>query len=69
VKARIYTINGFSAHADRKTLLEYAKEARPQTLFIVHGELHAAESLAETLKESLPHTKIHIPELGQSFQL
>ncbi len=67
VRARIYTINGFSAHADRTNLLNYAKKARPKRLFIVHGEPNAQAALAKTLKRVLPRTEIHIPNLGQHY--
>lgn len=67
VRARIYTINGFSAHADRTNLLNYVKKARPERLFIVHGESNAQNKLAKTLEKALPRTKINIPRLGQHF--
>lgn len=38
VKAKIYTINGFSAHADQHQLIEWAKKADPLKIFLVHGE-------------------------------
>jgi len=67
VRARIYTINGFSAHADRTNLLNYARKARPKKLFIVHGEPGAQNVLAKTLRRDLPGTEIHIPTLGQHY--
>ncbi len=69
VRARIYTINGFSAHADRTNLLNYAKKARPRKLFIVHGEPEAQDILAKTLRKALPRTEIHIPRRGQHYPL
>lgn len=39
VKADIYTINGFSAHADQRELLYWASKAgKPKTIFLVHGD-------------------------------
>jgi metallo-beta-lactamase family protein len=39
VKADIYTINGFSAHADQRELLYWASHAgEPRTIFLVHGD-------------------------------
>lgn len=39
VKADIYTINGFSAHADQRELLYWASHAgKPKTIFLVHGD-------------------------------
>ncbi len=69
VRARIYTINGFSAHADRSNLIQYAKAARPEKLFIVHGEPHAQGALRKTLAKLLPHTEIYLPRLGESFRI
>ena len=39
VKASIHTINGFSAHADQRELLDWVSHAgRPRTIFLVHGD-------------------------------
>lgn len=39
VKADIYTINGFSAHADQSELLDWVSSTgRPKTIFLVHGD-------------------------------
>ncbi len=67
VRARVYTINGFSAHADRTNLLAYAKKARPKKLFIVHGEPDAQKMLAKSLQKALPATETHVPRLGQHY--
>jgi metallo-beta-lactamase family protein len=41
VKARIYTINGFSAHADQVELLAWQKQTGAKRTFLVHGEERA----------------------------
>ncbi|HET7558817.1 MAG TPA: MBL fold metallo-hydrolase [Limnochordia bacterium] len=52
VKAHIESMHGFSAHADRRGLLDWAGACgRPERLFLVHGELQASESLAKALKD------------------
>lgn len=57
VRAAIHTINGFSAHADRKELLEWfspfngAKQA-----FLVHGEENAGASLADAIRDKFGKT-------------
>jgi metallo-beta-lactamase family protein len=39
IKAEIYTINGFSAHADQRELLYWVSKAgKPRTVFLVHGD-------------------------------
>jgi metallo-beta-lactamase family protein len=53
VKAKIYTINGLSAHADRNELLQWLsgfKDA-PKFTFVVHGEQESASALAGTLQQ------------------
>jgi metallo-beta-lactamase family protein len=69
VKARVYTINGFSAHADRRHLLDFARRARPGRIFVVHGEPSSSKALAEDLKRVLPAAKITVPKLGQKFDI
>lgn len=69
LKASVVTINGFSAHADRKELLEWAAHLQkpPQHTFIVHGEQAASEALAEGLQTELGFSQVRIPELGEAF--
>ena len=38
VRAQVWTINGFSAHADQPTLLDWLGEAPRRKVFLVHGE-------------------------------
>jgi metallo-beta-lactamase family protein len=54
VKAKVFTIGGFSAHADQNDLLEWTGhfESSPK-VFLVHGEPSASESLAAKIKERL----------------
>jgi metallo-beta-lactamase family protein len=48
LKAQVVTINGFSAHADRRELLEWTGHLRrrPKHTFIVHGEEDASMAFA-----------------------
>jgi metallo-beta-lactamase family protein len=51
VAARVYTIGGFSAHADQKGLLDwYQTTGEPSRTFLVHGEDNAREPLAALLE-------------------
>ncbi|MCZ7668968.1 MAG: hypothetical protein M5U34_18135 [Chloroflexi bacterium] len=65
------TINGFSAHADRSELLDWAGKLQtpPKHTFIVHGEEEAAFALSAAFKKQLGFGAVHVPELGQSFAL
>ena len=70
VKAKAFTIGGFSAHADQKDLLEWASfftESRPR-VFIVHGEATASETLAKKIREKL-QLEVHVPEWKESLIL
>ena len=51
VKAQIYTINGFSAHADQLELLDWVSHTgKPKTVFLVHGDYDKGMS---DMKEAL----------------
>jgi metallo-beta-lactamase family protein len=61
VKAKVFTIGGFSAHADQGDLLEWVGhfESDPR-VFLVHGESVASETLAGKIEE-VHSLKVHIP--------
>ena len=65
VRARIHTINGFSAHADQAELLAWHERAAPATTFLVHGDPEAMSAFAALLKD----TRVEMPELHQEFEL
>lgn len=68
VKAKLHTINGFSAHADKKDLLAWASNFKTGPLFLVtHGEPASSGSLAEALKGA--GSQAVVPTLGQEFDL
>ena len=72
VRAKVVKINGYSAHADRKGLLDWLQAAQergqPQKLFLVHGEVPASTALAEAAQaQGLP--EVYVPARGQSFEL
>lgn len=65
VKAKIYTINGFSAHADRDELLAWHRHIKPERTFLVHGEEAVMQSFAGHLK----NTEVYMPVRNQVFAL
>ena len=69
LNAQVATINGFSAHADRSELLEWAGglKSPPEHTFIVHGEEDISLAFAETLRTELHFNNVTVPELGQTF--
>ncbi len=65
VQAHIATINGFSAHADRKELLAWHHKIKPAVSYLVHGEESSMERFAQALKD----TKVIMPHKHQAFKL
>ncbi len=66
VRAHLYTIGGFSAHADRDELLAWHRQTgKPRCTFLVHGETEALEAMYQRLQPAA----VEIPELHQRFDL
>jgi metallo-beta-lactamase family protein len=70
VRAEIVALDGFSAHADQREMLEWVGrlDPAPREVFIVHGEPEPAETLAGLLRERTT-ANVHVPEKGQEFEL
>ena len=68
VNAEIYSLEGFSGHADRDGLMWWMRsfKNRPKKIFIVHGEEEATKEISKRIEEELK-IKTHIPELGESL--
>lgn len=66
VRARIYTINGFSGHADRDELLAWHRRVAPERTFLVHGEEEVMRAFAERLAAD---GRVEMPSEGQSVDL
>ena len=66
VRAEIRKINGFSAHADQRELLDWVTGIKkgPTRVFVTHGEPKAANTLAELLTAEITGDVI-VPEFGQ----
>lgn len=70
VKARVFTIGGFSAHADQNDLLDWVshfRECAPR-VFLVHGEDAAKETLAKLITERFG-LSVHVPVAGESLHI
>jgi metallo-beta-lactamase family protein len=65
VRAKIHTINGFSAHADRDELLAWHRAISPDQTFLVHGEEEVMESFSDLLQTD----HVTMPRFGDSFTL
>lgn len=70
VRARVVSIEGYSAHADQSELLAWARPLdrdRLQKAFLVHGEPQSAEALADKLRTEKVKDVV-APGRGQSFE-
>jgi metallo-beta-lactamase family protein len=65
VRARIHTINGFSAHADQAELLRWQEETHAERIFLVHGEPEVMQKFAARL----PAGGVEMPLLHQQYSL
>lgn len=63
IKAGVYTISGYSAHADQGNLIHFVKgiHKQPHEIRIVHGDDKAKAALAMQLKKVVPQARILIP--------
>ncbi len=71
VRARVRQIDGFSAHADRSELLDWAGAfvRAPRHTFVVHGDEAVSEAFAATLRREAGLPRVTVPSLGQGFDL
>jgi len=65
VRARVHTINGFSAHADQAELRAWRETADPAQIFLTHGEEQAMAALCDRLGAP----RAIRPALGESFEI
>lgn len=69
VNARVYTLGGFSAHADQKELLEWlsAFENNPE-IYVVHGEKETSFNFSDIIRERYGFIT-HVPDKGEVYEL
>lgn len=70
VRAKIETIQGFSAHADADGLLRWLKSAShaPRRVFLVHGDAGPAKVLSERIQKELSWP-VTVPQMGETHTL
>jgi len=63
IRAGVYTLSGYSAHADQKDLLNFIKRMRhrPKTVRIVHGDDEAKVALKYKIQRQLTDSEVIIP--------
>ncbi|MCX6052027.1 MAG: MBL fold metallo-hydrolase [Campylobacterales bacterium] len=68
-KANVFTINGFSAHADQKELIEWMRPVKNlEHLCLIHGETEKMDIFAQEIKTQL-NLDAHQMEYGVSVEL
>lgn len=68
VNAKIYTINGFSAHADQRVLLDWLNRFRGSPeLYLVHGDAERMNIFSEFLKKE--GFNVNLPEEGTEVKI
>ncbi len=71
VRCKVKTMDVFSAHADRKDLLTYARTTKPEKLrqiFLVHGEPGEALPLRDALRSS-GYCQVEYPAPGETYEI
>jgi metallo-beta-lactamase family protein len=70
VKAKVFTIGGFSGHAGQSQILEWLGNFRNSAMkiFLVHGEAKAQDILAALIKDRFGYT-VHIPDYLEECEL
>ncbi len=69
VKADVFVMDAFSAHADRSDLLEYISRIKGlKKIFLVHGEQKQLESFSGALKDN-GFNDVHIPHYGEEVKI
>ncbi len=67
INAKIYTINGFSAHADQSELIEWMKRFdRLGSVYLIHGEEEKQIIFREAIMQKLDK-RAHIIEAGEEI--
>lgn len=71
VKAKICSLSGFSAHADRPSLISWLTNfiKFPSNIFLVHGEKNQILSLKEAIESSFSNNNIFVPKIGDVFKI
>ena len=73
VQASIHTLGGFSAHADQRALLDWARafERPPAKAYVIHGETQASQALASALRQQQGWgtSEVVVPSNGSAYAL
>jgi metallo-beta-lactamase family protein len=70
VRAEVRVLDSYSVHADRPGLLDWIKARGPVSgsVFLVHGESHALETLSTDISGASVATDVVVPMLGECWR-
>ncbi|MBD3808674.1 MAG: MBL fold metallo-hydrolase, partial [Epsilonproteobacteria bacterium] len=61
VKAKVFTINGFSAHGDQKDMMDWIGTfSGIETIYLIHGEDYQTKAFKDAIKNRFDNVKVHI---------
>ena len=70
VKSPIYTIGGFSSHADQGIIIDWLQHMKNlKQIFLVHGEESGLLPLRDELTKQKVGKKIHVPHIHELFSI
>ncbi len=71
VRAEIEIMDSFSAHADRKEIVDFLENQKSSVkkIFLVHGEIERQQALAGYFKENGFEQEVIIPKLAEEFDI
>ncbi len=70
VNAKVFTINGFSAHADQGQILDWLENFKNPNMkiFLIHGEYESQNILAKKIKQRFSF-EVFIPDYLEEYEL
>lgn len=69
VRAEVVSLQGFSAHADSRQMVDWLSDlAEPEVVYVVHGEPPAAAALIDRIRDKLDWTAV-APRFGERVSL
>ncbi len=70
VLAEIYSVEGFSGHADKDDLINWVKafKKKPKKIFLVHGEDDSLNNLSDLINKET-NVQTIIPNMGYMFEI
>jgi metallo-beta-lactamase family protein len=68
IAAHVWTVNGFSSHADQPILLDWIRQADAEHVMLIHGEDDTLQVFADSIRARLSIDP-HIAKLGETIDI